>query len=287
LSYNGAVSTAIALQTGEQEQYRTHGFIVVKSLFSKQEAQSFVAHYMAMHAAGTAPGESNDYIPDHDPLKTYPRFMHPHRWDSISLAWLTDPRIMDRVAALLGEEPAAAQSMMYFKAPGARGQALHQDQFYLRVTPGTCMGVWIALDPADEENGCMQVVPLTGGLPRLCTVPADTTVSISDVTVPLSEEMHAVPVVMQPGDALFFNGSVIHGSYPNTSASRFRRCLIGHYLPLKSASVSQWYNPLVRRDGTNLDLPASEGGGPCGVWTEQNQVQLVDPQTHEPIPEPE
>jgi hypothetical protein len=32
--------------------------------------------------------------------------------------------------------------MIYFKAAGARGQALHQDQYYLRVNPGTCCAAW-------------------------------------------------------------------------------------------------------------------------------------------------
>ena len=41
---------------------------------------------------------------------------------------------------LLGREPYAAQTMFYFKPPGARGQALHQDQTPLRVQPGTCLG---------------------------------------------------------------------------------------------------------------------------------------------------
>jgi ectoine hydroxylase-related dioxygenase (phytanoyl-CoA dioxygenase family) len=33
---------------------------------------------------------------------------------------------------------------------------------------------------------------------------------------------------MEPGDVLFFNGQVIHGSLPNRSSTRFRRALIAH-----------------------------------------------------------
>ena len=82
---------------------------------------------------------------------------------------------------------------------GARGQALHQDQAYLRVQPGTCMAAWLALDRCDEENGCMQVVPRTHDIPVLCTEDADVEESFTNVTVPLAEGMRPVPVIMEFG----------------------------------------------------------------------------------------
>ena len=47
------------------------------------------------------------------------------------------------LTGLLGNEPYAAQTMVYFKPAGSRGQALHQDNYYLRVHPGTCMAAWM------------------------------------------------------------------------------------------------------------------------------------------------
>ena len=160
------------------------------------------------------------------------------------------------------------QTMLYFKPAGARGQALHQDNFYLRVQPGTCMAAWLALDPCDEENGCMQVVPGSHALPVLCTQRADTTLSFTDVTVPIPAGLSPVPVPMDAGDVLFFNGSLIHGSFPNTSADRFRRSLIGHYIAGEAEKVGGFYDPVLRMDGSRVVLEHSEGGGPCGVWRE-------------------
>ncbi|MFX8852470.1 phytanoyl-CoA dioxygenase family protein, partial [Acinetobacter baumannii] len=85
------------------------------------------------------------------------------------------------------------------------------------------MAAWLALDRCDEENGCMQVVPGSHTLPLLCPTQADVTQSFTDVTVAIPEGVAPVPVVMEAGDVLFFNGSLIHGSFPNTSADRFRR----------------------------------------------------------------
>ena len=141
-----------------------------------------------LRAAGTYPGDDAGIdIGSADPLKRYPRMIHMHRWDETSLQWMIDARLNACMTALLGREPFAVQTMLYFKPAGARGQALHQDQYYLRVRPGTCMAAWMALDPCDEENGCLQVVPGTHSLPVLCTQKADTTVSFTDVTVPVPE----------------------------------------------------------------------------------------------------
>src|SRR5258708_15744811 len=109
------------------------------------------------------------------------------------------------LTGLLGREPYAVQTMLYFKPPGARGQALHQDQFYLRVQPGTCMAAWMALDPCDEQNGCMQVVVGSHNWQVLCSVPADTTQSFTDVTVPLPEGVQPTPVSMDAREVMFFN----------------------------------------------------------------------------------
>src|SRR5258707_9401420 len=110
---------------------------------------------------------------------------------------MLDSRINACLTALLGLEPYAVQTMLYFKPAGARGQALHQDQFYLRVKPGTCMAAWLALDACDESNGCLQVVPGSDKWPVLCTIKADTEVSFTDVTVPIPERHEAVPVIME------------------------------------------------------------------------------------------
>ena len=43
---------------------------------------------------------------------------------------------------------------------------------------------------------------------------------------------------------LFFNGSLIHGSQPNTHATLWRRSFICHYMPKSSKQIAEWYFPL-------------------------------------------
>ncbi len=256
--------------------YEENGYAVAKGLFSREECNDLRAHYMKMREDGIGGDMYIEAPTDQDPLLKYPRLMNMHLWDEKSLQWGLEPRIIKILEMLLEDEALFVQTMHYFKPAGARGQALHQDQFYLRAQPGTCMAAWMALDPIDEENGCLQVVPGTHELPVLCTEKADTKESFTDVLVPLGTGMKPVPIIMEPGDVLFFNGSVIHGSFPNVSKDRFRRSLIGHYVTGKSTEISTYYQAILRSDGSEVKLHNTESGGPCGIWVDLDGRPVVE-----------
>ena len=258
-------------------RFADEGYVVAHGLFTLEEARFLRNHFMRLRGVGPYPGDVVGVDANsNDPLKQYPRMIHMHRWDEIALAWLLDPRLAHSLMKLLGGlEPLAVQTMLYFKPPGARGQALHQDQHFLRADPGTCIAAWMALDRCDEENGCLEVVPGTHEWPIMCTIEAETSESFTDVTVPLPDDARVVPVPMEPGDVLFFNGSLVHGSKPNRSV-RFRRALIGHYIEGDAREVARWYHPVLRMDGTEVLLERGDGGGACGVWVERDGRPVIE-----------
>lgn len=257
------------------DQFQNEGYTIVPGLFESGEVEAIKAHFMALNKQGHGfEADKATLLGSNDPLKAYPRLVHPHRFDRISLAWLLDARLRGWATALLGREPYAAQTMFYFKPPGARGQALHQDQKSLRVRPGTCLAAWMAVDDCDEANGCIQIVPGTQALPQLCLIDADLSQSFSSKTVPIPPGKAPVPVLMRAGDVLFFNGQVIHGSYPNSSETRFRRALIGHYVVGEAEKVAEFYHPLLNFDGAVVEMKPSEKGGPCGIYVGDAEQRL-------------
>ncbi len=266
------------MEAADQKQYfDEHGYVLVRGLFTPEEVAAYRDHYMQLRAAGTYEGDFSGADPtSNDPLKRYPRMIHMHRWDKTSLDWMTEPRINKVLTRLGGREPLAVQTMLYFKPAGARGQALHQDNYYLRVQPGTCLAAWLALDDCDEANGCMQIVPGSHNWPLLCAVKADTTQSFTDVTVPIPEGTPIEPMIMKAGDVLFFNGALVHGSMPNTSEDRFRRALIGHYIEGDAAQVATFYHPVLRMDGTPVEIATSPDGTQCGVWVEKDGTPVIE-----------
>ena len=257
--------------------FERNGYAILPNLFTAEECQGYIDHFMELRAKGSYWGDLDgvDTASD-DPLKKFPRMIHMHRWDDLSLKWLLDPRLNSALTDFFGEEPFAVQTMLYFKPPKSRGQALHQDNFYLQVSPGTCMAAWLALDDTDEANGCMRVVPGSHRWDLLCTKRADTTQSFTDTTVPLPEGIEPIPAPMKAGDVLFFHGSLVHGSYPNTTSDRFRRSLIGHYVDSHAERFTKYDQPGFRMDGTEMTLPDSPGGGACGTWTEKNGEPVIE-----------
>ncbi len=254
-------------------QFDRDGFLVLRGLFSPAEAAAIRDAFMAENADGPVPGLSSigEGVTDPaDPLAFYPRMMNPHSQPGravgrIAREFLLDARLEPVLTGLLGEEPVGVQTMFYFKPAGARGQELHQDNFYLRVKPGTCLAAWLAVDDVDAGNGGMKVVPGSHREEVACPQKADAAVSFTTDYVPVPEGMEAVHCEMKAGDVLFFNGSLIHGSTPNTSADRFRRSLIAHYVPRHSQELSPWYRSPLTFDGVVVEIAEATGGGPCGA----------------------
>lgn len=253
-----------------RRQFEDQGFTVVRGLFGRDEIAEICSEFKALQAGGPIPGHFQPRVTgaassgSADPLDAYPRVLHPHQISEPALRYLLDPRLRDVLETLLGEEALAAQSMFYFKPPGARGQALHQDNFYLRVEPGTCVAAWIACDVIDGDNGGLEVVPGTHRMDLFCPETADPDLSFAREYVAPPPGLAVVPVDMEPGDVLFFNGSLVHGSQPNRTADRFRRSLICHYAGRSAERIGSWY-PTLMMNGERVVLPESEGAGPCGT----------------------
>jgi len=272
-----ATPETTALTNEQMQQFEHDGYLVVRGLLSQSDIQTIRDTFMEQARNGPVEGLSEikrhpgapGYDPS-DPLAFYPRMMHPHQHPELSVGpvamrYMLDARLHPILRDLLKTEPVAVQSMFYFKPPGARGQDLHQDNFYLRVKPGTCMAAWMAIDDADEGNGGMVVVPGTKNLDIACPSESDKTKFFTDHHVEPPPGLKPLGVNLKAGDVLFFNGSLIHGSYPNTSKDRFRRSLICHYVPENSVEMSQWYFTRLRFDGGTVSTIApATGGGPCG-----------------------
>lgn len=125
-----------------KHQFDENGYVLVSQLFTAHEAASYCAHYMQLRER-TPKNDTGSNADENDPLKRYPRLTGLHRSDEVSQRWLLEPRIREYLVGLLGREPYAVSTMLYFKPPHARGQALHQDNYYLRVQPGTCLAAWM------------------------------------------------------------------------------------------------------------------------------------------------
>lgn len=171
------------------------------------------------------------------------------------------PKIQGVLSALLGQNPILFQDMALVKPPFIGSEKpWHQDDAYFAVTPlDMICGVWIALDEATADNGCMHVLPgghLEGPLKhfhdRDCEI-------MPDRLEKAEAEKRAVPIPLPPGGALFFSGLLPHFTPPNTSPDR-RRAVQWHYRAAHTVSIAREEYDLVFReaDGTPASCAAAK-----------------------------
>jgi len=141
--------------------------------------------------------------------------------------------IRQALHALGLSRPRLWQSMVIFKQPGIGGEVRwHQDATYLHTRPPSVVGLWVALEDADEDNGCLLVAPggHRGPLRERYRVDwgrREGTLQTLDHT-PWPEAEDAVPVVLPAGGAVLFHDHLPHASAANRSA-RSRTALTLHF----------------------------------------------------------
>ena len=236
------------LRKDQLERYQQQGYALVEGVFSPEECLEVLRTADILHARGQIEDCFSAVLAsdtDGDPLKVYPRMMHPHRVDEVFLSFLKHPHVVAILEQLLGQEAVGIQSMFYWKPPGAKGQAFHQDSYYVRGEPDTCIAAWTALEATDEHNGGLIVCEGVKEASLLEMVPTDTDKSFTDTAVIPPPGAVLRTIRMNAGDVLFFGGRVIHGSEPNRSGHRFRRSLICHYVGVDTREMSSFYQPTV------------------------------------------
>jgi ectoine hydroxylase-related dioxygenase (phytanoyl-CoA dioxygenase family) len=162
------------------------------------------------------------------------------------------------VESLIGPNALLFQEMALVKPPFIGSEKpWHQDNAYFSVAPlDAIIGVWIALDDAKVENGCMHVLPgghHIGALRHFHGNDCEIVEGRVDVT-----KARAVPV--PAGGALFFYGLLPHETPPNRSPER-RRALQFHFRSAESRIVDEaTYNSIfVEADGTPASCKAASG----------------------------
>jgi phytanoyl-CoA hydroxylase len=151
------------------------------------------------------------------------------------LAALTrHPKVLDVIRRIMQDEPELFQDQALLKPPLiGREKPWHQDNAYFNLPPETTVvGIWIALDEALPENGCMFVISgsHTAG-PVVHFKRRDWQICDTDVAA-----HRALTVPLKPGGALLFHGLIHHGTPPSSSPLR-RRALQFHYKPASVATI--------------------------------------------------
>lgn len=145
--------------------------------------------------------------------------------DPFFARYQSHPRWKGLAESLLGETVEPNTPEWFNKPPGTdHPTPPHQDNYYLCYEPPLVVTLWLALDPVDEENGCLRYLPGSHRQPlRLHQLTEVLGFSQGIVDYSDEDRKQEVALVMEPGDLVAHHGQLIHRADPNRSESRQRR----------------------------------------------------------------
>lgn len=162
------------------------------------------------------------------------------------------PEVLDMVEQVLGPDFALWNSS-FFAKPAVNGHATpwHQDGEYWPIRPLATCTVWIAVDDATRENGCLRFIRGSHKDRRVLT---HRTNDQPDLTLhqelPESEydESEAVDLVLEAGQISLHDIFLVHGSEANHS-ERPRRGMTLRYMPTTSVFDRDMARRMVHEKG--------------------------------------
>ena len=240
---NKRVPTVEDITEADLGFFRKHGYLVIEQLLD-DEVEAALDGMMTLLEDGDEEciqfeDELLDDVDDPDdiPPEVKQDYVRKFMWFSDHNDGMRAPSrkesLLDLIGTLVDGEPEMFQDMALIKPPGGGGEKpWHQDKAYFEVSlDAPVVGVWIALDEATAENGCMHIIP--GSHEEGPVVHFDRRDwQICDTDVQVDQDVMAP---LEPGGALLFDGLLHHGTPPNTSDSR-RRALQFHY----TAADAEW-----------------------------------------------
>jgi ectoine hydroxylase-related dioxygenase (phytanoyl-CoA dioxygenase family) len=214
--------------------YWEHGWVAVEAVFSRDDvapirdlAIEIAESELAMTAA---PSSTTDVAADGSlrPRKIDWPFLKHQDFRRFAL----DDRLVSLVEDVLGVRPFLIRDQIFMKPPrGGSPKPFHQDNAHLRCSPADqVIAAWIALDDADEHNGCLQYVDgshLGALVPHRVVPGAPYSVEPIDRTVLASRAMSFGRIAI--GGVLLHHALTFHASARNES-SGWRRGYATHWV---------------------------------------------------------
>ncbi len=193
-------------------------------------------------------------------------------YDTWYLAIARTPYILDCVEQVLGTDVALWNSSFFAKpANGGHATPWHQDGEYWPIRPLATCTVWIAIDAATPQNGCLKVIPGSHTEQRLRHHHTNSALDITlsqELDAAEYDESEAVNIELEPGEISLHDVYLLHGSDANHSSSP-RRGMTLRYMP----TTSVYDRTLAQRistekslvDHSERTLYLMRGGDPSGL----------------------
>jgi ectoine hydroxylase-related dioxygenase (phytanoyl-CoA dioxygenase family) len=212
----------MTITPADVEQFHRRGFLVLPGFFPRAAVTRIGAWLDDRATAGAGGPETRYYevspLSGEEVLVRIEHFLRPE--NAAITALLLDAHVQGVLAALLGEPATLFKEKVNFKLPGCRPDKLHQDQaagwnayadFFVTMA--------VAVDANRRDNAALTFLQ-SGNYRRALMTPEWQPLTEADP--PYEPAAEYALIEADPGDAIFFDSYVPHGS-PANASTRPRR----------------------------------------------------------------
>ena len=229
------------LNNDQVQYYQTNGFIVIEDFLSREELEYWrnaITTAVRERAGIKIPGkniktgeadginEDSDYF-----AKVFDQLLNLWQTNEQVKELMLDSRLGMMAAQLAGVDGIRIwHDQALIKRPWANPTAWHLDTPFWSFSDRNAISIWVALDDATLENGCLFFIPGSHKKTRFDKITIGRNMDgVFDVYPELKNSM-TVAAAMKAGSCSFHNGLTVHGANANMT-SGFRRAMTCSYMP--------------------------------------------------------
>lgn len=221
--------------------YQANGYIVIEDFLDRDELENWrsaVTEAIAERNGQKMPGKSVKTGED-DGINSDAEYYN-KVFDQMINLWQTnekmsrimqDPRIGAMAAALAGVDGIRIwHDQALIKKPWANPTSWHLDTPFWSFSDRRALSIWVALDDATLENGCLFFIPGSQQETSFDNPGIGKNMDAIFSHYPSFRTAKSVAVPMKAGSCSFHNGLTIHGAHANMTPG-FRRAMTCAYMP--------------------------------------------------------
>ncbi len=212
-----------------REDFVKDGYIFFPGFLSADEiklVQQKISEFIKTKVADM--DDKEVYYEDISDISTLKQLQHLFKYDPFFFDMIFGSRF-EKLASILLDDSVEGKNIQYFNKPAIIGKPTppHQDGYYFMLEPNEAVTMWMALEPVDEENGCVRYIKsshLEGMRPHRKTTTLGFSQGIADYGK-FESEVDEVFYPTQAGDLLVHHSLTIHRADGNTSENRTRKAM--------------------------------------------------------------
>ena len=221
--------------------YQSNGFVIIDDFLTPQELEHWrkaVMRAVDERAGKKMPGK-DVVIGDDDGInedgdyfgKVFDQLLNLWQTNSEVNELMQDQRIGNLAASLAQVDGIRIwHDQALFKRPWANPTAWHLDTPFWSFSDRNAISIWVALDDATLQNGCLYFIPGSHKATNFDKISIGRNMDGIFEIYPQFARTAPVAAPMKAGSCSFHNGLTIHGAGPNMT-NAWRRAMTCAYMP--------------------------------------------------------